>query len=457
MHTGARSVLVVAFRFPPHGGGGVHRPAHFVHHLPAFGWRPHVLTGPEDGRRHVRDRSLLELVEDVPVTRTGYLEVDRAYRALGKLRLATAARICTPWLPNLQPGWIPYGWWEGRRLLERRDFDLIYSSAYPISCHVVAGLLARSSGLPWVADYRDEWSIREVVSWPTPAHRALAGWMDRRITSSADRVVTTSPAHTRRFAAAFGGPASKYVTITNGFDARDFPDAGEEGARRRGDVFTVAHVGTLFTWRGADPLLEAVRRVLDDEVLPEDRLRVRLVGYAPEVGFEDLKRQGVLRVTGYVDHDSAVAEMRSADVLFLVNTERTNIPAKTFEYLASGRPVLAAVRPGPTADLIRDRTAGTVVRPDDVADVERALRRMIAAWKDGRLPKGASRRDVGDLTRRELTRRLASVFREVFRTSRRDRDADMPHRDRPEAGRPPGSARPATSPPPGSPPPQEDP
>ena len=41
---GAKRLLVIAYYFPPRGGGGVQRIAKFVRYLPEFGWLPTVLS-----------------------------------------------------------------------------------------------------------------------------------------------------------------------------------------------------------------------------------------------------------------------------------------------------------------------------------------------------------------------------------------------------------------------------
>ena len=115
-----------------------------------------MLTGPLDevGSRH--DPSLLgKIPEEVAITRSEYLSTRTAVKVLKRLRLLGTAQAVTPSFPMMDAGWILPGYREGMKLLEEGDFDLIYSSAYPMSSHIVAYLLKRKTDLPWVADYRD--------------------------------------------------------------------------------------------------------------------------------------------------------------------------------------------------------------------------------------------------------------------------------------------------------------
>ncbi len=402
-----KRALFVTFRFPPHGGGGVQRVAYFTRYLPENGWQPHVLTGPLEGARQLLDPSLSSLIPSgTEVTRTRTLPTRRAMRLLGKVRLAGLARTLTPSFPNMEGGWILPAVTAGERLLGEQRFDLIFSSAYPVASHVVAYRLHKRSGLPWVADYRDEWSLRHVLRWPTSVHRALGRRLDRLLVGSASRVVTTSPAHTARFAAEFGGPEDKFTTVTNGYDAADFADSGH--VQTRPDEFTLVHVGSVFSWRGADGLLEALRTLVESGDV--ERLRVMFVGRTGEIGFPDLVERGILQATGYVEHRQAVRYMQSADVLVLINTEESNIPGKSFEYLAAGRPVLALVREGATADLIRHTGAGVVAEPDDVPAIRAALMRLYDRWRGGQLRSSVDRTVIQRFERRSTARQLARVF-----------------------------------------------
>ena len=39
--------------------------------------------------------------------------------------------------------------------MQHRQFDVILSSAYPVTAHLVGRRLHRRVGVPWVAEYRD--------------------------------------------------------------------------------------------------------------------------------------------------------------------------------------------------------------------------------------------------------------------------------------------------------------
>jgi glycosyltransferase involved in cell wall biosynthesis len=262
---------------------------------------------------------------------------------------------------------------------------------------MVAYVLARRFGIPWVADYRDEWSLRTVLNWPTPVHRALGRRIDRLVTRNADRVVTTSPAHTASFARNFPSPdPEKYATVPNGFDDELFGPVGAV-AQDRPQGMLICHVGSLFGWRNADAFIEALRKLISRRALTGSDIALRFVGNSPPLRLDGLPA-GLVQSTGYVPHELAVSWLKTADVLLLVNTESTNILAKTFEYLATGRPILALTVEGPTAELIREHDAGVIVPPDDIGRIEQALEEL----HDGRYPETLFQTRYDRATRSDL-------------------------------------------------------
>src|SRR5207237_1056929 len=120
----------------------------------------------------------------------------------------------------------------------------------------------------------------------------------------------------------------------------------------------------------------------------------------------------------YLSHADSIALMRSADLLFLPmqnlppGRRSTTVPGKTYEYLATGRPILAAVPPGDAHDILR-AVGHAVCPPDD----ETAIADAIAA-SSGRRASGAPQPEldwdvVHSFERRVTARRLAGLLRDV--------------------------------------------
>ncbi len=107
-------------------------------------------------------------------------------------------------------------------------------------------------------------------------------------------------------------------------------------------------------------LLQALDRLAAEQPSLAGTLELHLAGALSESDRELAARSSVrVVVHGYVSHADAVALLRSADLLFLPmhtpppGVRSASMPGKTYEYLASGRPILAAVPEGDARDLLR--------------------------------------------------------------------------------------------------------
>src|SRR6185437_16439740 len=141
--------LMVAYHFPPlAGSSGIQRTLRFVQQLPEFGWEPVVLTTTI----RAYERTSTDLDTEVP----GDIVVERAFALDARRQLSIAGRY-PAWLarPDRWMTWRFAGVHAGMRLIRRLRPEAIWST-YPIAtAHMIGASLARRSGLPWIADFRD--------------------------------------------------------------------------------------------------------------------------------------------------------------------------------------------------------------------------------------------------------------------------------------------------------------
>ncbi|GAC1319378.1 MAG: glycosyltransferase [Chloroflexota bacterium] len=458
--TGRRRVLLVAHHFPPSGGSGANRALAMATFLREYGWEPTVLTVGTQWAI-ARDESLLaEVPADVRVVRTRSFE-PRARGAVGAVGAvvartgafvgAVAARTTVgggarqerptaaarelAWaglrragaearrhvghlkrFPDGHAGWIPSAVAAGLR----EPFDAIYTTSGPFSSHVIGMLLALSRGTPWVAELRDGWFEWNRAIFPDyPAWRAV---LESRLESSAmhraDRVVLV----TERMADAFRRqypdvPTEHFAVVSNGFLPRDRAEASESAQPDVHASVTLLHVGALYYGRSVASLLHALRRALESRPDASVSIRLDLLGMLDAAADAEVRASGLtehVRVLGQVDHATALAAMRQAHVLLLVaNTTpgaEATVPGKLFEYLVSGRPILALTpEPSSTRDVLHMTGGAYLARPNDVEGIACSLRRAIDDVRAKRAspPKAEA---VAQFDRRHLAAEMARIL-----------------------------------------------
>jgi glycosyltransferase involved in cell wall biosynthesis len=405
-----RRVLVLAYFFPPIAGAGTQRTLKFVRHLEPLGWDATVVS-TRSRRYRARDRSLLdEVPRTTRVIRTiAFPLAHYAGIALHVLRLRWL-RAFVVW-PDNGLGWAPFAFLAGMRAARRDRPDVLFSTSSPYSSHLVALLVARLTGLPWVADFRDEWSSNPHLAGQPRTLAALTSRLERAITSEASRVVVTAD-YFELEGLARDDP--RRTLIPNGVDEDDLP--GPDAPGPSADRFVLAHVGTLYDIRDPTSVLAALAALAARGEVDGEVVEVRLVG---NVWLTSFTPPAGLRVVtpGYVDHAGAVSEMHAATALLLYVPGTSRAPSgKLFEYLASGRPLLCVARSDNlAAKLVKEWNAGVVADPGDEAAIEEALSELWRRWRVDGLPDQPEvrARTLERYSRRAAAERLAQVLDEA--------------------------------------------
>ena len=257
---------------------------------------------------------------------------------------------------------------------------------------------------------------------------------------TASAIVMSTPEAARRLLAAFPRLGDRpVVSIPNGFAAKDFTG---DPPRRRDKAFRIVHTGYLHTelglqqrhsqllrrvlggsTRGLDILtrshvflVEAVNTLLEADESLSGNLELHFAGVMTETDRRIAQGCPATTLHGYVTHAESIELMRSADLLFLPmqnlpsGTRATIVPGKTYEYLASGTPILAALPDGDARDILERAGNATIVRPGDAAGMSAAIGSKIERFRAGIPPRSPDPAVVGRFEYGKLAADLAAVF-----------------------------------------------
>lgn len=398
----ARRILLVAYRFPPQGGGGVQRPAKMVKAWCRRGARVGVLTASE-GRVAASDHSLLadvppEVERAVVFDPSPWLVIRRLRRALpasGPARSLDRALVVAGGVvelasvPDTLSGWLPSAVVAGFRLAKSIEPEVVVVTGPPFTAFVAGLILARLVGVPLVLDYRDPWTASYLPESARGARRLANPSLERAILARADGVVAAHRAVFRELrrsypdALAAAGPR---LWAPNGFDESDFAPANPGPAA---GTFTITYTGSFYAFRDPAPFFRALEGLLADGTLDERRVALRIAGGAEGRELSGLGER-TARVThrhGYVPHADSVDLIRSSTVNWVLEGvtggANDHSPGKLYEVLRAGRPVLLLCPEGVSTRLARAVGGCTIRHPQDVDGIRAALARLFAAWRDG--------------------------------------------------------------------------
>ena len=447
-----RKVLVLAYRFPPQGGGGVQRTLKFVKYLPGQNWLPIVQT-VKNPYWPLQDETLLaEIPPFVKVHGTRTFEFERLGRATEGLltpREAGSVREPAPGsasperkrrglrgmlknaadlvqrhvlVPDPQITWVPGAFIKGLSIIRKEKVSVIYSSSPPNSGQVLGLLLKRVTRLPWIADFRDPWTegIRRKQSYERSGlRRRLEHAFERRVIESADHIIVTTEKTLDQFLVKYPSvPSSKYSVIPNGFDAADFAVATGGDRLLDESHFNVTLTGNVEAMFDAVPFLTAVRDLVEEDEGMRAALRINFVG-TKRGKYDNFIQQNQLdanvRYIGYVPHQTSLRYLAESDVLFLCQipvyeSATTKLSGKLFEYLYMRKPILALTLPGLTTDILSRSGLGVAVDPNDRPGIKKALRDLHVRWREGGRRPDADEAYIATFDRARQTERLAGLF-----------------------------------------------
>jgi glycosyltransferase involved in cell wall biosynthesis len=283
--------------------------------------------------------------------------------------------------------------------------------------------------------------------YPSRVHRQLELTRMERSLSTAAGIIMNTPEATAALREAFPSLCQKNVTtITNGFDAADF---AVPLTPRTDGKFRIVHTGYLHTDTGLQLqkrrqmyellggmesglniatrshliLLQALERWLARRPEAARDLEVTFAGVATEQDKAAALNSAIsqcIGFTGYVSHTRSVELVRTADLLFLpmhnlpAGKRSRIVPGKTYEYMASGRPILAAVPEGDARDFLEKSGTAFVCEPDDVDGMVQHLDHVYCAWTNAAPLITPNQEFIETFERSCLTHKLARFFEEVI-------------------------------------------
>jgi len=399
---------VVAYYFPPLGGGGVNRTVQLVRALVRAGWQPLVLTVDDAAWAHDPElvRRIPPRVEILRIPNPDWGRVVR--RAGGRPQPGAGRGRLQRWLmPDLHVGWSFLAGAVAAGLAVARAIDAIYTTAPPYSAHCT-GLVARRLGTPWLADFRDAWTLCHARQDLPPRRIALERRLEESVMRRADRVLFASEAVRRRYLRRVPGLARRSETVLTGFDPEEFRGVGEVSPDPL--RFSIVHAGSASHDRKSETfirLLEALRLWSRKEHDVADTVEVSFVGGEPSL-CEAIAARGL---AGWVKVEPPVSRIalpgrlrRAHRCLYLApagDFGADPVPGKLFDAAGAERRLIALAPRGPVSRLIEDLDLGEAIPPDDLDGLVAGFSR---ARRSARLRGGPSL--PGASARRSLDARL---------------------------------------------------
>ncbi len=261
---------------------------------------------------------------------------------------------------------------------------VLYSTGGPVSAHIAAMVASFITKIPHVAEFQD----------PLVHQYAAPGRLERHFIKGIERLIFKT-AHAAVF---LTQQAAKNACERNNNSKKSF--AIYAGAVPRENMtphsheeaFNIVHFGSLGGSRNLDYIFKALVALFRESPDLPNYFRLHLYGNNSRnvsKQIEQFPYREILNVKGKVQRQEAMDFMYKADVLLLVqNTDDVSfetIPSKVYEYLHTGRPILALVYRNDELRSMLEGMGHIVVQADDELAIKRGLEAYIERWKQNQL------------------------------------------------------------------------
>ncbi len=383
--TSYKNCILIADSYPPVVGSGAKRMAIISKYLSKLGWKVYVITVAK-GYRNYLHNNMGFIHQDIKVFELPAIyprilnEDSRKVSLLLKKLLRKILRKST--FPDYLLGWIPFAVIKSLILMKGKRVWIIYSSAPHMSSHVIALLLKRITGKPWVAEFRDP-MVDSPDLFSNPLQKTFGLKLEEEILKQCDYLITVNEILKKRFYNTYPHNPQKFHIISNGFDPEMRSRISSSQRIRTRNVFKICYTGRFYPQRGCVPdfFLEAVSRLLKRRVIDPDKIDIQFYGGFPNKSRELVKIRPIsqiVSVNGYIKLEESLRIQQESDFLLLFTGYQKGheweTTAKIFEYLNSGKPILAMTCENSHAkEIIESTNTGKWVVGNSVDDIADAV------------------------------------------------------------------------------------
>lgn len=354
-----QKVLFITYFWPPSGKATIHWPLGIIKHLPGLGWQPLVLTANEDTFSQ-KDESLLREVDpNLEVFAASTVEPFSIYRrllgkekntpltaseAISKVNRGIRHRL-TVWIrmnlfiPDARVGWYWNAVRKGKQILQTENIQAIVSIGPPHTTLLVGKKLSDVSGIPHLPVFIDPWVDIPYYrgfkrSKPT---LVIDRHFERSVLEKASRAVFVTESMKTDYETKYPQIKNKSHVLYWGYNEEAFQSYTP---RQPENVEILLHAGNIFDHQNPKKLW----RTLRDEIDKGRNLRLVFIGTVSPGVQQCIEEAGLSDRTefkGFLPYQAMVDEMSKASYVLVCASDRRHVPGKLFEYLRSGKPIIA--------------------------------------------------------------------------------------------------------------------
>ena len=355
-----KKVLFITYYWPPSGKASLHWPLKIIKHLPQFDWMPSVLTVEEDTFSQKDTTFEKDVPKEVKVIRAKAKEPFNFYKKLiGKKkeeqlvasetisqsnknfvhRLAIWIRM-NLFIPDARIGWYFPAVKKGIEILKENRVDVIVSIGPPHTTHLVAKKIASIFKLPFVPVFIDPWTDiayyksfkRNIITRKIDLH------LEKSVLEHSSAIVFVTKTMKVDYETKYPSIKNKTNVLYWGYSEEDFESIVLK--KKLNDEKLIVHAGNIFSYQNPVNFWKEIKKEIDSG----NKLKLKFIGTvdsAIKQSIKDARLTEHTEYSGFLPYKKMLEEICNADILLVCATEPRHVPGKLFEYLRTGKPIIA--------------------------------------------------------------------------------------------------------------------
>jgi glycosyltransferase involved in cell wall biosynthesis len=322
-------------------------------------------------------------------------------------------------IPDPNIGWLPFGVRRALEICKQEKIDVLFSTAPPLTAHAIGLVTKRITGLPWVADFRDPWSLAPHFNPYAAGFKRVADrWVENQIYKHADRCIFVGEYLIQKTLEAFSDLSPEQcIFLPNGFDNEDFDYSIPADLSR----IRITYAGRLASGRSLDFFLQCVKKVLEAKPKYRDVLRLEFVGELDDHNrsiLSGFRFPEILQIHGILPMRVCNRLLCASNVhLAIIPAEDNRYGAtssKVFNSIGCRRPILLVSPPGEAARFITENRLGFHLNAEDPPGAPKSLMKILSSGLESFTP---NEEVINLYERRNQARQLAGLLDAVIRNS----------------------------------------
>ncbi len=357
-----KKVLFITYYWPPSGKASLHWPLKIIKHLPSFGWLPSVLTVDEDTFSQKDETFIKEIPSDVKIIRAKSFEpfdIYKKFTGKGKDEQLVASETISKknqsfshklsiwirmnlFIPDARVGWYFPTVKAVTKFLQKEKVDVIVSIGPPHTAHLIGKKLSSSFKIPLIPVFIDPWVD---ISYYRNFKRnkftlSIDNHLEKSVLQNAAAVVFVTETMKQDYRMKYSFLKEKSHVLYWGYSEEDFTLSPLHITKQAGVEEIILHAGNIFDYQ--NPI--HFWKTLKSEIDKERKLKLVFIGtVSPEIK-HSITNAGLASFTeyrGFLPYKEMLKEMMKANYLLVCATEPRHVPGKLFEYLRTGKPIIA--------------------------------------------------------------------------------------------------------------------